>query len=82
MDGQALKHGDAKAMRALRQHGGMILQSFNLFPLLSVGKNVRLAPRLVKQTDRAAATAQARQLLARVGLGEKFDAWPDQFSGG
>ena len=82
VDGQALKHGDAKAMRALRQHGGMIFQSFNLFPHLSVGKNVRLAPRLVKQTDRAAATAQARQLLVRVGLGEKFDAWPDQFLGG
>ena len=82
VDGQALKHGDAKAMRALRQRVGMIFQSFNLFPHLSVGKNVMLAPRLVKQTDLEAASAQAKKLLERVGLAEKFDAWPDQLSGG
>ena len=82
VDGQALKHGDAKAMRALRQHVGMIFQGFNLFPHLSVGKNVMLAPRLVKQTDAAAAAVLAQALLARVGLGEKFDTWPDQLSGG
>jgi polar amino acid transport system ATP-binding protein len=82
VDGQALKHGNAAAMRALRQHVGMIFQSFNLFPHLSVGRNVMLAPTLVKQRDKAAATAQARRLLERVGLAEKFDAWPDQLSGG
>ena len=82
VDGLALKHGDAGAMRALRQRVGMIFQSFNLFPHLSVGKNVMLAPTLVKQTDAAAVTALARQLLARVGLAENFDAWPDQLSGG
>ena len=82
VDGLALKHGDAKAMRALRQHVGMIFQNFNLFPHLSVGKNVMLAPTLVKQTDATAAEALARQLLDRVGLAEKFDAWPDQLSGG
>ena len=82
VDGLALKHGDAKAMRTLRQHVGMIFQNFNLFPHLSVGKNVMLAPTLVKQTDATAAEALARQLLDRVGLAEKFDAWPDQLSGG
>ncbi len=82
VDGLPLKHGDAKAMRALRQHVGMIFQNFNLFPHLSVGKNVMLAPTLVKQTDAAAITTRARQLLDRVGLAEKFDAWPDQLSGG
>jgi polar amino acid transport system ATP-binding protein len=60
VDGQPLKHGDAKAMRALRQHVGMIFQSFNLFPHLSVGRNVMLAPTLVKQTDAAAAEAGAQ----------------------
>ena len=82
VDGQALKHGDARAMRALRQRVGMIFQSFNLFPHLSVGRNVMLAPTLVKQRDKDAASAQARKLLERVGLAEKFDAWPDQLSGG
>ncbi|WP_157270662.1 amino acid ABC transporter ATP-binding protein [Azohydromonas aeria] len=82
VDGQPLRHGDAKAMRALRQHVGMIFQSFNLFPHLTVGRNVMLAPTLVKQRGAAQAEAHARVLLERVGLADKFDAWPDQLSGG
>jgi polar amino acid transport system ATP-binding protein len=82
VDGQPLLHGNAAAMRELRQHVGMIFQRFNLFPHLSVGKNVMLAPGLVKKTDKASGEQRARQLLARVGLAEKFDAWPDQLSGG
>ncbi len=82
VDGRALKHGDASAMRALRQHVGMIFQSFNLFPHLTVGKNILLAPGLVKGLKGAQADARARALLARVGLAEKFDSWPDELSGG
>jgi polar amino acid transport system ATP-binding protein len=82
VDGLPLKHGDAQAMRALRQHVGMIFQSFNLFPHLTVGGNVMLAPKLVKQRNEQAAAEQAKALLQRVGLAEKFDAWPDQLSGG
>jgi polar amino acid transport system ATP-binding protein len=82
VDGKPLLHDNPAAMRALRQRVGMIFQGFNLFPHLSVGKNVMLAPRLVKQQADAAGTAQAQKLLARVGLAEKFDAWPDQLSGG
>ena len=82
VDGQPLRHGDAKAMRELRQHVGMIFQGFNLFPHLSVGRNVMLAPTLVKKANAADIDAAARRLLARVGLAEKFDAWPDQLSGG
>ena len=80
--GQALVHHNAQAMRELRQRVGMIFQNFNLFPHLTVGKNVMLAPRLVKQTDPQAGAQQARLLLERVGLADKFDAWPDQLSGG
>ncbi|KQP02367.1 amino acid ABC transporter ATP-binding protein [Pseudorhodoferax sp. Leaf265] len=82
VDSKPLLHGDANAMRALRQRVGMIFQSFNLFPHLTVGKNVMLAPALVKKKDPAAGAEQAKKLLARVGLAEKFDAWPDQLSGG
>jgi len=82
VDGQALRHGDAKAMRELRQHVGMIFQGFNLFPHLTVGRNVMLAPTLVKKARPEANAEAARKLLARVGLAEKFDAWPDQLSGG
>jgi len=82
VDGQALVHGDAAAMRMLRQHVGMVFQSFNLFPHLSVGRNVMLAPTLVRKRATVEAELQARELLARVGLAEKFDAHPDQLSGG
>jgi len=82
VDGQPLKHDDAKSMRELRQHVGMIFQGFNLFPHLTVGRNVMLAPTLVKKARPEANDQAARKLLARVGLAEKFDAWPDQLSGG
>ncbi len=82
VDGKALVHDSPAAMRKLRQHVGMIFQSFNLFPHLSVGRNIMLAPTLVKKKDQAAASQQARKLLERVGLAEKYDAQPDQLSGG
>jgi len=80
--GQALRPDDAGAMRALRQNVGMIFQGFHLFPHLSAGGNVMLAPTLVKGLTRAAARQRAEQLLARVGLADKFDARPEQLSGG
>jgi len=82
VDGKPLLHNNAAAMRELRQHVGMVFQSFNLFPHLTVGKNIMLAPGLVKHKDSAANQALARKLLERVGLAEKFDAYGDQLSGG
>ncbi len=77
-----LVYDDAAAMRALRQQVGMIFQSFNLFPHLTVGRNIMLAPQLVKKSPEAELEALARRLLERVGLADKFAAFPDQLSGG
>lgn len=82
VDGKPLLHDNAAAMRELRQHVGMVFQSFNLFPHLTVGQNIMLAPGLVKKLDEAANLALAQRLLARVGLAEKFDAFGDHLSGG
>ena len=82
IDGQAMQHADAGAMRNWRQNVGMIFQSFNLFPHLTAGRNVMLAPQLVKRYPAAEARSRAQTLLARVGLADKFDSFPDQLSGG
>ncbi len=82
VDGQPLRHDDVAAMRELRQNVGMIFQSFNLFPHLTVGRNVMLAPTLVKKMQKGLAERTARDLLRRVGLEEKFDMWPASLSGG
>jgi polar amino acid transport system ATP-binding protein len=80
--GQPLQADNAGAMRELRKNVGMIFQNFNLFPHLTVGRNVMLAPTLVTSQPKDVARQNAERLLARVGLAEKFDAMPDQLSGG
>jgi polar amino acid transport system ATP-binding protein len=69
-------------LRKLRQHVGIVFQSFNLFPHLSVEKNITLAPKVVKGMAPAEARTLAETVLRKVGLAEKIDAWPDQLSGG
>ena len=71
--------GDADAAR---RSMGMVFQSFNLFPHMSVLANVTLAPRVVHGHNRAEAEQRGRELLDRVGLSEKADAYPDKLSGG
>ncbi|WP_445504842.1 amino acid ABC transporter ATP-binding protein [Microvirga sp. G4-2] len=72
----------ATDLRSLRQRVGIVFQSFNLFPHLSVADNITLAPRIVKGKDPRAARELARDVLQRVGLEDKLDAYPDQLSGG
>ncbi|MCG5473972.1 MAG: amino acid ABC transporter ATP-binding protein [Sinorhizobium fredii] len=73
---------DAKALRKLRTDVGIVFQSYNLFPHLTVGENIMLAPRIVKDVAKTKAKEVAREVLQLVGLSEKFDAYPDQLSGG
>ena len=65
-----------------RQEIGMVFQRFNLFPHLTAVENIILAPMRVKKISKAAATARAMELLERVGLGDKGDAYPAHLSGG
>ena len=83
--GMTLRPGMASrdpVLRGLRTRVGMVFQQFNLFPHLTALDNITLAPRVVKRTGVAAATASARELLARVGLADRGDAYPHELSGG
>lgn len=69
-------------LRQLRLDVGIVFQSYNLFPHLTIAQNITLAPRSVKKLGKLEATELAKQCLAQVGLAEKFDAYPEQLSGG
>jgi polar amino acid transport system ATP-binding protein len=69
-------------LRQLRLDVGIVFQSYNLFPHLTIGENIMLAPRSVKNLGKAEAADLAKKCLAQVGLSEKFDAYPEQLSGG
>ena len=66
----------------LRREIGIVYQSFNLFPHMSVIENVSLAPRKVLKMSKRDAQAAATELLSRFGLADKADAYPDHLSGG
>ena len=69
-------------LRQLRLDVGIVFQSYNLFPHLTVGENIMLAPTSVKKIPKREAAELARHCLSQVGLAEKFDAYPEQLSGG
>lgn len=66
----------------VRENIGMVFQHFNLFPHLTVTENITLAPTELKLMDKEAARKKALELLARVGLDDKAEAYPGQLSGG
>jgi polar amino acid transport system ATP-binding protein len=69
-------------VNVIRRQIGIVFQAFNLFPHMTVLRNVTLSPREVLGLDRTAAEAQAVELLERFGLADKRDEYPDRLSGG
>ncbi len=74
--------GTNKRLRDLRKEVGMVFQSYNLFPHLTVSENIKLAPRVVKNVPRVEQDALVQEVLTKVGLREKADSYPDELSGG
>ena len=78
----AAQYVDKKKLHSIRNDFGLVFQNFNLFPHFSVLKNVIDAPINVQKRDTAEVTAEARELLKKVGLENKEDSYPGQLSGG
>ena len=81
VDGLELSN-DVRNIDAVRREVGMVFQSFNLFPHLTVLRNITLAPNKVRRTPLAEAEAAAMELLERVGIPEQADKFPGELSGG
>lgn len=81
VNGHKLRYSD-KALRELRQDVGIVFQSYNLFPHLTVLRNIMLAPMIVKKMPKEEARAAAFAVLSQVGLEEKAESFPDELSGG
>ena len=81
IDGQTVTNGKVD-VNALRRRIGIVFQSFNLFPHMTVMQNIVLAPRKNRGLSKQEAEEKARELLGRIGLLDKADEFPDRLSGG
>lgn len=81
-EGVDIVAADEKERNRVRSEMGMVFQHFNLFPHLTILENITLAPRLVRKVAKADAEKKAMELLARVGLQDKANSYPQQLSGG
>jgi putative glutamine transport system ATP-binding protein len=81
VDGMRVHDGKTEINR-LRGEIGFVFQQFNLYPHMTVAQNIMLAPMKVKKVSRSEATARCERLLARVGIPEQADKYPESLSGG
>jgi polar amino acid transport system ATP-binding protein len=81
VDGESVTSPQTE-IRKIREEVGMVFQTFNLFPHLTASENITLAPVHVRRIHRRSARERAEQLLARVGLSDKAESYPNQLSGG
>ncbi len=82
LEGQDITHTHRKDLPKVRKKMGMVFQQFHLFPHLKVVDNITLAPMKVLGQGKKEAQENAAKLLERVGLIDKYDAWPGKLSGG
>ncbi len=80
--GTAIDYGRREDLKAVRDRFAIVFQQFNLFQNMSAIENVTIAPVKVKGRPKEEARADGERLLAKVGLGHKLDAYPDELSGG
>ncbi len=80
--GARVDYADRASVRAARNRMAIVFQHYNLFQNMDVLRNVTLAPVKIKRRPQKEVEAEARQLLDRVGLGDRLTAYPDQLSGG
>ena len=81
-DGETLDYGSKQSLRRARDRFAIVFQQYNLFQNMTALRNVTIAPIIVKRRAWTEIEAEAKQLLGRVGLGDKFSAYPDELSGG
>jgi polar amino acid transport system ATP-binding protein len=82
IDSRTIGYNDRRSLRQAREQFAIVFQQYNLFQNMTALRNVAIAPQIVKKRPRAEVEAEAARLLARVGLGDKLGAYPDELSGG
>ncbi|MDB4099622.1 amino acid ABC transporter ATP-binding protein [Candidatus Thioglobus sp.] len=82
VNGTEVNYKSPSALKSMRDTMAMVFQQFNLFQNMSVLRNVMIAPLKIKKEPEVEVEARAKEYLEIMGLGDKFDAYPDQLSGG